>query len=129
MSDGHGEKLSRKANLLMLALLTSNNLEDAASVAGVSVATARRWYRREDFQSQFKELQGEITDHSLRQLKGSLNEALNVLRSVMNDAGNSPSARVSAARTILDNGFKALELSDVLSRLEVLERKVGGEEA
>lgn len=121
---GHGEKISRKAHTFMLALLTANNLEDAASVVGISVATARRWYRNEDFKCQFQELQAEITGHSMILLKSSLNDALAVLREVMKNTENSSSARVSAARAVLDNAFRAVEISDILVRLEMLENQM-----
>jgi molybdenum-dependent DNA-binding transcriptional regulator ModE len=88
MSDynGHGEKRTRKSSALMAALLTSSSLEDAASVAGISYSTARRWFRDAEFQKEFRKLQGEVTGHSLMRLKTSMADALATLNDVMNDS-------------------------------------------
>jgi hypothetical protein len=74
---------------------------------------------------EFKRLQGEVTGHALAQLKNSMGEALAVLRDVMGCPENPPSARVAAARTLLDNAFKAVETTDILERLEALEAQAG----
>jgi hypothetical protein len=129
MRVGHGEKMSRKMGVFMQALLSSATIEDAAAIAGISPATAYRWHSRQEFQSEFKRLQGEVTGHALAQLKNSMGEALAVLRDVMGDAENPPSARVAAARTILDNAFKSIETADILERLEALEAASQAREA
>jgi transposase-like protein len=124
---GHGEKKSRKLQIFMTALLGAGTVEAAARVAGISPATARRWLEQEDFQAEFKRLQNEITGQFIVHLKSCMGEALEVLRDIMNDVVNPASARVTAARTVLDNAFKALETEDVLSRIEALEAAMEGE--
>ena len=57
-------------------------------------------------------------------MKLSASEALEVLRSVANDVESPPSARVAAARTLLDNVFRAVETDDILSRIEALENRM-----
>ena len=50
MSDsGHGEKLTRKKELAIVALLTEPTITKAASSAGISEATLRRWMRLDEF--------------------------------------------------------------------------------
>ena len=50
-----------------------------------------------------------------------MREAVITLRDVMRDGMNPPAARVSAARTLLETGFKVIEVSDIIQRIEVLE--------
>ena len=56
---GHGEKLSRKAELFIVALLTQPTVTAAAQTIGVSEATARRWLQREEFQERYREARQE----------------------------------------------------------------------
>ncbi|GHV55707.1 hypothetical protein FACS1894216_18670 [Synergistales bacterium] len=99
---GHGEKRTRKESAFMLALLSSGTIENAARIAGISTATAHRWYGREEFQIEFKRMQGEIVESGLCTLRGSMTEAVDVLRDVMNNENNPAAARVAAARYIID---------------------------
>ena len=125
---GHGEKLSRKMNDFILALMSARTLDDAAMVSGISPATAHRWYKLDVVRTELKRLQDEVVGHSLSRLKLSASEALEVLRSVANDKVSPPSARVAAARAILDNVFKSIEATDIFERLESLEARIGDDE-
>jgi hypothetical protein len=44
----------------------------------------------------------------------------------MNDSTKPPGPRVTAARTILDMAVRVVELEDLESRVEEIERKLGG---
>jgi hypothetical protein len=119
--NGHGEKLTRKMNDFILVLMSTGTLDEAADAAGISSITARRWYRMDVVKAELKRLQNEVTGHSLTQLKLGISEAVTVLRNVMTDSETPPSARVSAAKTMLDGAFRAVETTDILERLEALE--------
>ena len=56
-------------------------------------------------------------------LQGASLEAVDALREIQH-AGESESARVSAARTILEQALKATDLEDVQQRLDALEQVV-----
>ncbi len=51
---GHGQKLSRKEETAISALLTQGTLAEAASLAGIGEATLRRWLQRDDFQAAYR---------------------------------------------------------------------------
>jgi hypothetical protein len=61
--------------------------------------------------------------HTTARLQGASLEAVGVLREIQR-AGESESARVSAARTILEQALKAADLEDVQHRLDALEQAV-----
>ena len=124
---GHGEKLTRKMSDFVTALTSAGTLDEAAAAVGISSATARRWYRLDIVKAELKRLQDEITGHSLTQLKLGISEAVTVLRNVMTDSETPPSARVSAAKTMLDGAFRAVEADDILIRIEALERRAEDE--
>jgi hypothetical protein len=121
--NGHGEKMSKREAAFMFALLSCGTLDEAAQAAGISSSTARRWHSRDDFQASFRKMQDEVLGHSLSLLKASMADAVATLRGIMCDGGNPPSARASAARTLLDNAFRAVDAADILKRIEALEGK------
>ena len=119
--------MTRKMSDFVTALTSAGTLDEAAAAVGISSATARRWYRLDIVKAELKRLQDEITGHSLTQLKLGISEAVKVLRNVMTDSETPPSARVSAAKTMLDGAFRAVEADDILSRIEALERRAEDE--
>jgi hypothetical protein len=112
----------------MAALLSESCIQEAARVAGISETTGYRWLKDADFKTAFKTLQDSITSDAVARIKGSMNIAVATLKYVMRDSEALPSARVSAARVILENSFKSIEIMDVLERLELLENKISDEE-
>ncbi|PYU21725.1 MAG: hypothetical protein DMG30_16925 [Acidobacteria bacterium] len=63
---GHGEKLSRKQEAAIGALLICSSLPEAASAAGVSQSSLRRWLKNETFARRYRE-------ERLRMLEGTIN--------------------------------------------------------
>jgi hypothetical protein len=123
---GHGERRSRFETAFLSALLRKSTVAEAAREAGISDSTATRWLSDPAFKERLKSAQDEVINHSLSMLKLSASEALEVLRSVANDEVSPPSARVAAARTLLDGAFRAVETYDILSRIETLETRTEG---
>ena len=58
---GHGTKFNRKMEVAVAALLTQKNQEEAARVAGISLATLVRWQRLPEFKKAFRKLDGLFT--------------------------------------------------------------------
>jgi hypothetical protein len=118
---GHGQKLSRKQEHVISALLTQGTLADAASRAGIGEATLRRWLQRNDFQAAYRRARREAVSQAVAHLQRVSGEAVDTLRSIMNDDQKPSSARVTAARVILDMAVKAVELEDLEARIAALE--------
>jgi hypothetical protein len=53
---GHGEKLSRKKELALAALLVSPPLPEAATKVGVHERTLFRWLKNPDFKTAYQRL-------------------------------------------------------------------------
>jgi hypothetical protein len=118
---GHGQKLSRKEEAAISALLTQGTLAEAASLAGIGEATLRRWLQHEDFQAAYRRARRETVSQAVAHLQRVSGEAVETLRTIMQDDQKPSSARVTAARVILELSIKAVELEDLEVRIAALE--------
>jgi DNA-binding transcriptional MerR regulator len=118
---GHGEKLSRKQDQVITALVTCASITEAAAQCGLADVTLRRWLKREPFQVAYREARRAVVQHAITQVQRATGEAVETLRSVMQDADAPASAKVSAAKVILETAVKAVELEDLEARIAALE--------
>jgi len=118
-AQGHGEKLSRKAEAAIVALLAHPTIPEAAKAAGVSETTLWRWLQKDDFRKKYRGAQDKVFDGALGSLQGATTEAVNCLR--RNLACGNASAEVQAAKTILVYTLKAREFFDYENRIAALE--------
>jgi len=117
---GHGEKLTRKQEQAIGALLSEQTLGAAADQAGISEATVRRWLKQPEFLSAYREARRQVVEKSIAQLQQSSWAASTTLIRLL--ASGSDSIRLRAAQTILDQANKGLELIDFEERLTALEQ-------
>jgi hypothetical protein len=104
------------------ALLVQGGLQATAEASGVNEKTLRRWLRDDAvFQTAYREARRAVVQHAIVQVQRATGEAVATLRSVMQDANTPASARVSAAKAILDTAVKAVELEDLEARIAALE--------
>ena len=118
---GHGEKLSRKQDTFISALLTTPTLADAAHTVGIGEVTAWRWLKEPTVQTAYREVRRAVVTQAIAQVQRATGEAVETLRAVMQDPEAPASAKVSAARTILETAVKAVELEDLEARIAALE--------
>src|SRR5215831_5635195 len=109
----HGEKLSRKQELALAALLTCSAITDAAKQCGIGEVTLHRWLKDATFQAAYREARRAVVQHAITQVQQATGEAVETLRRVMQDPEAPASAKVSAAKNILDTAVKAVELEDL----------------
>ena len=121
---GHGEKITRKAEQVIAALLQYPTIPEAAKATGVSERTIYTWLRDDDFRDQYRLAKAEIVYQALGNLQKITGEAVEVLRDIMNDGSARSSSRISAAKTILETALKVLELEDLETRIEALEAEL-----
>ena len=122
---GHGEKLSRKQDQALTALVTCPSITEAAAQCELAEVTLRRWLKQDGFQAAYREARRAVVQHAIVQVQQATGEAVETLRSVMQDNESPASARVSAAKTILETAVKAIELEDLEQRIMVLETEKG----
>ncbi len=106
----NGNKLNAKHERAILALLETPCLAAAAEKAGVDVSTLRHWRKKPEFQQGLEEARREVFDGSLCRLQAGFGKAVDALLAVVEDENAKPSERISAARTVLDHGYRAEEV-------------------
>jgi hypothetical protein len=117
-----GEKLSRKQEDAIVALLTAPTIQAAAEATGITYITLWRWMQIPEFKEQYREARLEAVRQAVSRLSQIGSEAVDVLRDIMNDQEAPASSRVTAAKSILEGAFKGIELDDLAARIEALEK-------
>jgi hypothetical protein len=121
MTAGHGEKLTRKQEEAIAALLLHPTLATAAKAAGIGQKTLWRWLRLEGFQTAYHQARREAISRAVGRLQYASTQAVKTLEAVMKQ-DDSPAAQVTAARTVLEFAFRAVEWEDLERRVKELEK-------
>jgi hypothetical protein len=119
---GHGEKLSRKREQAIAALLSASTLVEAAKAAGIGDRTLWRWLQDPHFQTAYRQARRDAVGQAIARLQQVASTAVDTLESVMKSSAARDSARVAAARAVLELGVRAIELEDLEARLTALEQ-------
>ena len=90
-------ELSPKESHFLTALLLQPTIATAAKVAQVAERTAYRCLEDEAFQREYRLARRKMINQSILHLQSAATEAVEALRSVLNDRKAPPSAKVSAA--------------------------------
>ncbi len=120
---GHGEKLTRKQEQTIAALLSEGTVSAAAEKAGVGEVTLYRWLKLPDFRAAYREARRDVVEKSVAQLQQSSWAASTTLLRLL--GSGSDSVRLRAATTILEQSNKGLEHLDFEERLAALEAAQG----
>ncbi len=110
----------RNANAALIAALAGGaTVQDAATAAGVGVATARRRLKEPDFRHQVDQARAEILTGAMSRLSAACTDAVTTLTSLL--AAESESVRLGAARSILDAALRWREQTELAERLDAVE--------
>jgi hypothetical protein len=106
----------------ILALLTAPSVEAAAKQAGVSHTTLYRWLQEDiAFQNAYRKARKQVVDQGIAQIQQAVGEAVNALLEVLHDPLSSGSAKVAAARVVLETALRGVEIGDLEERITALE--------
>jgi uncharacterized membrane protein (DUF106 family) len=105
-----------------MALITEPTIKAAAQKVGITTPTLHKWLKLSEFKAAYREARREAVTVAIARLQQAAAEAVEALRAIMNDTSKPASARVSAARSILELAIKAIEIEDLEVRIEELER-------
>ena len=115
---------SRKTEEVIAALLQNPTIKEAATVTGLHENTVLRLMKQPEFQDQYRQARQELLQSTLNKLQELSSQAVATLSVVMAAQKSPASAKVSAARTVLEMQLRLIETADILQRLAVIEGKV-----
>lgn len=121
--NGNFSDMSDKQRRAIAALLSEPTTKKAAEAAKVGETTIHRWLNDPVFSSALRESRERVFESRLAALQGASSQAVETLFEVMTDKTAQASARVSAAKCVLELAIKGrdqLELSERLAYLEKL---------
>jgi hypothetical protein len=110
---GHGQKLTRKQEVLIAALLTEPTHAAAAAQAGVGETTLYRWLQLPAFRAAYHRARQELVDSTIGRIQAATGQAVATLVAVARQ-GRRDSDRVRAAIALLDHAWRGLANADVL---------------
>jgi hypothetical protein len=117
----------RKNEALAVHLAAGQTVERAAELVGLSEATVYRRLRDPAFRRRVSELRAEMTDRALGTLSAAASAAVGTLCLLFK--AKSESARLGAARAVLELGAKLKESTEFESRLRALEERLADKQS
>jgi hypothetical protein len=115
------ENLTAKQEAALVALLSHGTIEAAYKAVGVAKSTMWRWMQMPQFQARYKAERRQFVEAGIATLQKHAVTAARVLVQIAADREAPASARVTAAKTILDQSVAAIEMTELLERIERLE--------
>jgi hypothetical protein len=106
---GHGEKMTRKQEQAIAALLSEATVTQAAIKAGVSHATLRRWLKESGFVSAYRQARREVVESAIGRIQAATGTAVDTLLTVAK-SGAKDGDRVRAAVALLEHAVKGFDL-------------------
>ena len=112
---------------VMTALLTAGSVRKAAALSGCSEATIRSRLQDPEFRAEYEEHKKHILDETCDAIIARLTLATDTLCSVLEDPETPPTVKVSASDSLLRHGLRYIQASQILTRLDALEKKLDDE--
>lgn len=97
---------------------------DAASYAGISAATMRRYMHDDEFRREYRNASMELISEATRRAQRSVKTAVETLEDIAANTEASDAVRVSASRSLLEYCLRLTEFNDVLTELRKGEQYV-----
>lgn len=110
------------------ALVSNPTVREASKASGIPERTLWRYLGQEDFSKRLDEERSKLVSDATDRLKSKLAAATSAIAEVMEDQDAPPQTRVNAAKVILEFSLKYSEMSDIIHRLDELERQAMAED-
>ena len=110
---------------IITALLTSDTQSEASAKAGISDRTLRSYLADPSFNAEYQRRKQKIFTDATRQIQSCLKAAITTLKEIITNKNSSEKSKISASRALLEYGLKFTEITDIMVRLEALEKNEG----
>ena len=109
---------------LIIALVTTSTIKEAALKAGVSEATVYKRLKEEDFKKAYNEYRQKLIEDSATALSLQLGDAVTALGDIVRDKETPAAIRLQAADTIIKDSLRIREHIQLTSDVELLKAAV-----
>ena len=108
-------------------LLVNGTVKATAKELKTSRDTIYKVMKQEGFQEAYSKAKQHLLQEVSNNLVSTLLEAVDVTKSIMNNTDNSPQIRLNASQILFNTCIRLTEQTEVLQRIEKLERSVSDE--
>lgn len=123
VNGGSGNEAKRER--AVIALLSAKSIADAAKRSRIPRRTLERWLAEDEpFQAMYARARREMMRQATAALARSAGSAVAVLTRLMRSKSTPASVRARAARGVLEVALRAVEIEDVIARLDRIEARV-----
>ena len=122
-----GQNLSPKQEKALASLLALGEVKAAAKDAKCGETTLWRWLKDETFAQAYRDGRRKVLEASASRLTADSAAASKVLLQIAEDEKAPASARVAAARAIIESAVKTVETLDLEPRLKEIERALAAQ--
>ena len=112
---------------IIAGLLVNGTVTATAEKLGTSRDTLYKLMKQEGFQEAYSKAKQHLLQEVCNSLVSTLLEAVDVTKSIMNNTDNSPQIRLNASQILFNTCIRLTEQTEVLQRIEKLERSVSDE--
>jgi hypothetical protein len=123
MTATQGGKRPRQEEAALAALLAEPTIALAAEKAGIGASTLLRWLQEPSFKARYREARRQVVEAAIGRLQHVSTKAVDALE--RNLTCGIPAVEVGAAKAVLDQAVKAVEVMDLAERVEQIEQSVG----
>jgi len=115
-----GGRRPQREEQAIAALLSEPTIAAAATKAGIGESTLLRWMAEPDFKARYRAARRSLVEGAIGRLQQAATMAVDAL--TRNLTCGIPAVEVGAAKSVLDQAVKAVELVDLAERVEALEQ-------
>jgi hypothetical protein len=114
-------KFNRRKIAALASLLECSTITEAAAHCKINERTLRRWLADENFSERYHAECGRLLDGAIDALRGKSLAAVETMTGMSSGVIPASSARLSAARAIVELAIRGTELQELEERLSDLE--------
>ena len=112
---------------IIAGLLVNGTVTATAEQLGTSRDTIYKVMQEKGFNEAYSKAKQHLLQEVCNNLVSTLLEAVDVTKSIMNNTDNSPQIRLNASQILFNTCIRLTEQTEVLQRIEKLERSVSDE--
>jgi len=117
----------RREDSFLTALLSSNTTREACRIARISERAGYAMLAKPDFKARYQAARDELFQAAVNTIRRNIGRACDVAIEIMDNPESAPYVKLSACRLILEQGLRAIETSDILTRLTAIEARIFAE--